>query len=269
MNILILGDVFGEPGRAAVKSILPDLIKKKKVDFVVINGENSADNGMGITKKNAEELFQSGANVITTGNHVWDQKEAIEFIDKEKRILRPQNLFQGSPGKGFETFFLKNNKKITVINLMGNVFMKKCENVFQEAEKFIKKVKLKEDTDFIVVDMHGETTSEKLAMGHFFDGKASVVIGTHTHVPTADFRIMKKGTAYQTDLGMCGNYDSVIGMDKGNSIKKFFKDKEAKNHFPATGNGILSGLFIDCNEETGLANEVEQIIIGGSSEGRI
>ena len=269
MNILILGDVFGIPGRNAVTKMLPNLIKKKKIDFTVVNGENSADSGLGITKKNAEELFKSGANVITTGNHVWDQREITEFISEEKRLLRPQNLVEGSPGKGFDTYLLKNNKKVVVINLMGNVFMKKCEDVFKAANEFTQKIKLKEQADFIIVDMHGETTSEKLAMGHFFDGKATVVIGTHTHVPTSDFRVMENGTAYQTDLGMCGDYNSVIGMNKENSIKKFFKDPKAIRHFPALGAGTISGIIVKANEETGLAEQVEQVMLGGSAEGRI
>jgi metallophosphoesterase (TIGR00282 family) len=269
MNILILGDVFGIPGRNAVTKMLPNLIKKKKIDFTVVNGENSADSGLGITKKDAEELFKSGANVITTGNHVWDQREITEFISEEKRLLRPQNLVEGSPGKGFNTYLLKNNKKLVVINLMGNVFMKKCEDVFKAANEFTQKIKLKKQADFIIVDMHGETTSEKLAMGHFFDGKATVVIGTHTHVPTSDFRVMENGTAYQTDLGMCGDYNSVIGMNKENSIKKFFKDPKAIRHFPALGVGIISGIIVKANEETGLAEQVEQVMLGGSAEGRI
>ena len=193
----------------------------------------------------------------------------ISGESEEKRLLRPQNLVEGSPGKGFNTYLLKNNKKLVVINLMGNVFMKKCEDVFKAANEFTQKIKLKEQADFIIVDMHGETTSEKLAMGHFFDGKATVVIGTHTHVPTSDFRVMENGTAYQTDLGMCGDYNSVIGMNKENSIKKFFKDPKAIRHFPALGVGIISGIIVKANEETGLAEQVEQVMLGGSAEGRI
>ena len=269
MNILILGDVFGPSGRTAVAEILPGLIKIKQIDFVVINGENAADSGLGITKKNAEELFNSGADVITTGNHVWDQKEMTDFIREEKRLLRPQNFVEGTPGKGFDTFFSKKNKKIVVINLMANVFMRKCEDVFLAAKNFTQKIKLKENADYIIVDIHGETTSEKLAMGFFFDGKATAVIGTHTHIPTADCRIMEKGTAYQTDLGMCGDYNSVIGMNKENSIKKFFKDPGAKKHFPSEGKGIVSGIIIEASHETGLAKKAEQIILGGNKEGRI
>jgi len=266
MNILILGDIMGPSGRKAIMQKLPDLIKKKKLDFVVINGENAADPGVGITKENADDFFKSGADVITTGNHVWDQKETADFITDEKRLLRPQNMAQGTPGKGYGVFVSKNKKKVAVINLMGNVFMKKCEDVFEAAKKFINSVQLKKDVDFIIVDMHGEITSEKMAIGYLFDGKATAVVGTHTHVPTSDHRIMEKGTAYQTDLGMCGDYNSVIGMNRDNSLKKFFKDPSAKKHYPALGEATISGLIVIANKETGLANAVEPIILGGALE---
>ncbi len=269
MNILILGDVAGPSGRDAVVKKLPDLIKKKKIDFVIVNGENAADTGFGITEKNADEFFNAGADVITSGNHIWDEKETVKFIDKEKRLLRPENLTKGSPGKGFGIFVSKNNKKVAVINLMGNVYMKKCEDVFQSAKKFIEDVKLKKDADFIVVDMHGEITSEKMAMGYLFDGKATMVVGTHTHVPTSDHRVMEKGTAYQTDLGMCGDYKSVIGMNRDNSLKKFLKNPSAVRHYPAVGEATISGLMVYADEETGLAKKVEPIIQGGSLEERL
>ena len=269
MNILILGDIVGPSGREALINKLPNLIKRKKLDFVIINGENAADSGVGITKKNTEEFFKAGTDVITTGNHVWDQKETMEFIDSEKRLLRPENLIKGSPGVGCGIFKSKNNKKVAVINLMGNIFMKKCEDVFDTAKKFIEKIKLKRDADFIIVDLHGEITSEKMAMGYLFDGKATMVVGTHTHVPTSDHRIMEKGTAYQTDIGMCGDYNSVIGMNRDNSLKKFFKDSSAKKHYPALGEATISGLMVNADDETGLAKKVEPIIIGGALESRI
>ena len=260
---------MGPSGRKAIIKKLPELIKKKKIDFVVVNGENAGDKGVGITKKNAEDFFKAGVDVITTGNHVWDEKEAVEFITSEKRLLRPENLITGSPGKGYNIFKSKNNKKIAVLNLMGNVFMKKCEDVFQAAKKFIKTVQLKEDADFIIVDVHGEITSEKMAMGHLFDGKATLVVGTHTHVPTSDYRIMEKGTAYQTDLGMCGDYNSVIGMNKDNSLKKFLKDSSATRHYPALGEGTISGLMVTANNLTGLAKKVEPIVLGANLQNRI
>jgi len=269
MNILILGDIMGPSGREAIIKKLPNLIKQKKIDFVIVNGENAADPGVGITKKNTEEFFRAGTDVITTGNHIWDQKETMEFITSEKRLLRPQNLFEGSPGKGFGIFNSKNNKKVAVINLMGNIFMKKCDDVFEAAKTFIQKVKLKENADFIVVDMHGEITSEKMAMGYLFDGKATMFVGTHTHVPTSDHRIMEKGTAYQTDIGMCGDYNSVIGMNRDNSLKKFFKDPSATKHYPALGEATISGLMVIADNETGLANKVEPIVLGKYLENRI
>jgi len=269
MNILLLGDIMGPSGRKAIIEKLPDLIKKKKIDFVIVNGENAADPGVGITKKNVKEFLDSGVDAITTGNHVWDQKETLEFITSEKRLLRPQNLIEGSPGKGFGIFNSKNKKRVAVVNLMGNIFMKNCEDVFKEAKKFIQTIQLKKDADFIIVDMHGETTSEKMAMGYLFDGEATMVVGTHTHVPTSDHRIMEKGTAYQTDVGMCGDYNSVIGMNRDNSLKKFLKDPSAKKHYPALGEATISGLMVVADDKTGLANKVEPIILGGSLENRI
>mgnify|MGYP001212754121 FL=1 len=269
MNILLLGDIVGPSGRKAVIEKLPYIIKKKNIDFVIVNGENAGDLGVGITKKIFDDFLKAGADVVTTGNHVWDEKEAMEFITSEKRLLRPQNLIKGSPGNGYEIFNSKNNKKVAVINLMGNIFMKKSEDVFVEAKKFIQIVELKKEADFIVVDMHGEITSEKMAMGYLFDGKATMVVGTHTHVPTADYIIMEKGTAYQTDVGMCGDYRSVIGMNRDNSLKRFLKDSSAKKHHPALGEATISGLMVTADNETGLAKKVEPIIVGKYLENRI
>ncbi|MDA7715375.1 TIGR00282 family metallophosphoesterase [Pelagibacteraceae bacterium] len=265
MKILILGDVMGASGRKVLNKKLPELIKNKDIDFVIVNGENAADDGRGITANIAEEFFRIGVDVITSGNHIWDKQETTNFIDKEKRLLRPANLAEGSPGKGYEIYFTKDRKyKIGVINLMGNAFMRKTDDVFQKAKKISKKMILKKDVDFLVVDFHGEITSEKMATGHFFDGLATCVVGTHTHIPTADTRILDKGTAYQTDIGMCGDYNSVIGMNKENSIKRFLKDKDATKHFPAEGEGTLSGVIVETNTETGLAKNVIRIIDGGS-----
>ena len=207
-------------------------------------------------------MFNSGVDVITTGNHAWDQKETIKHIEKEPRLLRPENLTSNSPGKGFGIYESKNGFKVGVLNLMGNIFMKKCDDVFESAKIFKNKYKLKEDYDFLIVDFHGEITSEKMAMGHFFDGKATLVVGTHTHVPTNDVRILINGTAYQTDAGMCGDYDSVIGMNKTNSLNRFLKKASIK-HFPAEGNATLCGLIVECNTSNGLAEKVEPFIYGG------
>jgi metallophosphoesterase (TIGR00282 family) len=186
----------------------------------------------------------------------------MNFIDKENRLLRPKNLFEPAPGKGFEIYDNPKNIKIGVLNLMGNVFMKKSNDVFEVAKNFLDKYKLKKDYDILIVDFHGEITSEKNAIGHYFDGKATLVVGTHTHIPTNDARLLKNGTAYQTDAGMCGDYDSVIGMDKKNSINRFMK-KDSVKHFPAKGEATLSGVIVDCNIETGLANNVKTYIFGG------
>ena len=186
----------------------------------------------------------------------------MNFIEKERRLLRPKNLIEPSPGKGFEVFTTKKNYKVGVLNLMGNVFMKKCEDVFETSKKFLDNNKLKEDYDFLIIDFHGEITSEKNAIGHFFDGKATLVVGTHTHIPTNDTRILNNGTGYQTDAGMCGDYNSVIGMNKDNSLNRFMK-KNSTKHFPADGEATLSGVIVDCDISTGLASRVESYIFGG------
>jgi len=264
MKILFLGDVVGPSGCKSIQNYLPQVIKENNIDFVVANGENAAEAGVGITEKITKELFNAGVNVITTGNHVWDQKETIEHISREDKLLRPANLTEGSPGAGFKVYETPSKIKIAVLNLMGNIFMKKSENVFSATEKIFNKFKLKKDADFIVVDLHGEITSEKMAMGHYLDGKVTLVVGTHTHVPTSDVRILKKGTAYQTDAGMCGDYDSVIGMNKENSILKFFNKKEAKKHFPSLGTATLSGIIIEGDINTGLAKKAKQFLLGGA-----
>ena len=263
MKILFLGDVLGPSGCKSVKSYLRQIKKKNKIDFVIANGENAADSGVGITEKITEDLYNAGVDVITSGNHIWDQKETIEHIAREKRLLRPENFIENTPGKGFEIYRVQSGEKIAVLNLMGNVFMKKCEDVFKTTEKIFNKFKLKKDADFIVVDFHGEITSEKMAMGHYLDGKVTLVVGTHTHVPTSDFRVLEQGTAYQSDTGMCGDYNSVIGMNKENSLKKFFNNKEAKKHFPSLGEATLSGIIVDGDLNTGLAISVKQLLFGG------
>ena len=256
---------MGTSGRNVLKNKLSQIITENKIDFVIVNGENAADDGRGITQPIAEQFFSQGVDVITSGNHIWDKQETTNYIEKENRLLRPANLPEGSPGKGFEIYLSKDQKyKIGVINLMGNVFMRKTDDVFQVALNIRKKLILKKNVDFLIVDFHGEITSEKMAMGHLFDGLSTCVVGTHTHIPTADTRILEKGTAYQTDIGMCGDYNSVIGMNKENSIKKFLKDKKAIKHYPAEGEGTLSGIIVETNLETGLADKVTRLIDGGS-----
>ena len=261
MRILFLGDVVGVSGCSKLLNNLKSQIEKEKIDFVIVNGENASETGVGLTKEICQDFYNCGVNVITTGNHVWDQKEIMNYIDKENKLLRPLNLFEPAPGKGFEIYESDKNIKIGVLNLMGNVFMKKCEDVFEASKKFIKTYKLKKDYDLLIVDFHGEITSEKNAIGHFFDGNATLVIGTHTHIPTNDARILNNGTAYQTDAGMCGDYDSVIGMNKENSLNRFMKENSIK-HFPAKGEATLCGVIVDCDIETGLATKIQSYIFG-------
>ncbi len=263
MKILFLGDIIGLSGCKSISQNLQKIIKKNRIDFVIVNGENAAENGLGITNKIAKKLFSCGVNVITSGNHIWEQKETLTYIKKEERLLRPYNSFSSVPGNGFKIFKLNNGYKIGVLNLMGNIFMKKCDNVFKIAKKFLKKYSLKKDYDFLVLDFHAEINTEKMAMGHFFDGKATLVVGTHTHVPTNDARILKNGTAYQTDAGMSGNYDSVMGFNKDIFIKKFLKE-DLKKNFPVSNNISLCGLIVDADANTGLAKKVENFIFGGS-----
>jgi len=195
MRILFLGDVVGESGCTSIKKNLKNIIKQKNIDFVIVNGENAAEEGVGISEKISNEFFSYGVNVITTGNHVWDLKETAQYIARENKLLRPFNLPSATPGEGFGVYQVKNGLKIGVLNLMGNIFMKKCENVFESSVLFLKNNVMKKNFDFLVVDFHGEITSEKMAMGHFFDGKATLLVGTHTHIPTNDARILKNGTA--------------------------------------------------------------------------
>ena len=262
MKILFLGDVVGQSGCNAIKKNLQNIIKKENIDFTIVNGENAADQGVGITQNIFDEFLSCGVDVVTSGNHIWDQKETYEFIANQSRLLRPLNMDKKLPGSGFIILKSRIGLKIGVLNLMGNVFMKKCDDLFLTLKEFIENNSLKKDFDCLVVDIHGEITSEKMAVGHFLDGKASLVVGTHTHVPTNDARILSKGTGYMTDAGMCGDYDSVIGMDKNNSINKFLKE-EAIKHFPSKGEASISGVIVDVSLETGLALKIKNFITGG------
>ena len=262
MKILFLGDIIGVSGCSSIKKNLNKIITENNIDFVIANGENAHETGVGISENITNELVSCGVDVITTGNHVWDQKETLEHIKHEKRLLRPLNLFKEAPGSGFKIYNSKNNFKVGVLNLMGNVYMKKCDNVFETSQNFLQKHKLKENYDFLVVDFHGEITSEKMAIGHLFDGQATLIVGTHTHVPTNDARILSNGSGYQTDAGMCGDYNSVIGMDKKNSLNRFFKKDSVKN-YPARGESSICGVIVEGNIQTGLAKNVKSFIFGG------
>ena len=262
MRILFLGDVVGISGCSMIMNNLLDIKKKNKIDFTIVNGENSAETGVGLTKEICEDFFKCGVDVITTGNHVWDQKETFEFIKKQKRLLRPLNLSNDAPGNGFGIYDSIGGYKVGVLNLMGNVFMKKCDDVFIKSKEFLDQNTKKEKYDFLIVDFHGEITSEKMAIGLVFDGHATFVVGTHTHVPTNDGRVLNKGTAYLTDAGMCGDYNSVIGMNAENSINRFYK-RESIKHYPAEGEASLCGAIIEANPKNGLALNISQFIFGG------
>ncbi len=262
MRILFLGDVVGQTGCNAIKKNLSRIIKEENIDFTIVNGENAANEGVGITQNILDEFLSCGIDVVTSGNHIWDQKETYEFIKDQSRLLRPLNMDKNLPGNGFVILNSKTGLKVGVLNLMGNVFMKKCDDIFLTLKKFLENNLLKKDYDFLVVDIHGEITSEKMAIGHYLDGKASLVVGTHTHIPTNDARILSNGTGYMTDAGMCGDYDSVIGMDKNNSIKRFLKEDSIK-HYPSKGEASISGVIVDLNRETGLALKIKSFIFGG------
>ncbi len=235
---------MGRSGRHSLRDHLPQAITDNNIDFVIANGENAAG-GFGITESICNELYSYGVNVITTGNHLWDQKEITNYIDKDQNLLKPYNFAEGSPGLGFNIYELDNKEKIAVINIMGNLFMRSCDNAFFKIEEVLQKIDVK-DLSFIFVDFHAEASSEKMAMGHHLDGRVTAVVGTHTHVPTADATIMEHGTAYQTDAGMCGDYDSVIGTKKQEFVRKFAtQDTERKRVPPADGVGTLCGVIIE------------------------
>ena len=258
INVLFIGDIVGEPGIRIVETLLPGIKKSRKIDICIANGENLAG-GKGVTPELANRLFSTGVNVITTGNHVWDKLQLVkDYLAKEPNILRPLNYPKGTYGKGYTILNLENGVgKIAVVNLQGRMFMYPIDCPFRSAEFALSKIK--KETNVIIVDMHAETTSEKMAMGWFLDGRVSAVIGTHTHIPTSDARILPKGTAYITDVGMTGPYDSVIGMKTQVAIMRFLYQTPHK-YEPAEDNVKFSAVFLSIDSETGKANKIEQII---------
>ena len=260
MNILFLGDIVGKPGRDAVTERLGFLRAQLKLDLVIANGENAAG-GFGITRVIAEELFAAGVDVITTGNHWADQKEILGLIEKEDRILRPANYPKGTPGKGANLYQTAAGS-VLVVNVMGRVFMDALDDPFAAVERELSACGLSEGADAIVVDVHAEATSEKMAMGHFCDGRASMVVGTHSHIPTADAQILPGGTAYQTDAGACADYDSVIGMEKFEPLQRYTRKLPTNRYSPANGPATLCGVFVETNAK-GLADRIEPVRIGG------
>jgi metallophosphoesterase (TIGR00282 family) len=261
MHILFLGDIIGKPGRDAAAAELPGLKVALKPDLIIANGENAAG-GFGITRAVAEEYFAMGIDVISTGNHWADQKEILTYIDNEDRILRPANCPKGTPGRGANLYKTPSGRNVLVINVMGRVFMDAMDDPFAAVERELSACPLSEGADAIVVDFHAEATSEKMAMGHFCDGRASLVVGTHQHVPTADAQILPGGTAYQTDAGACADYDSVIGMDKTEPLQRFLRKISSQRFTPATGPATVCGVFVQTGPR-GLAQRIEAVRTGG------
>ncbi len=262
MKILFFGDVVGRTGRQTLCEKLPSLIQQYAADFIVVNGENSAG-GFGCTPEIAEDFVKAGAHCITTGDHVWDQDKLAGALDAKPYFIRAANFPENTPGRGIQEFKTPNGKKVIVLHLMGQVFMKmSLDNPFSCADKMLKPYNLGKNCDAIIVDFHGEATSEKAAMGHHLDGRVSFVVGTHTHIPTNDAHILVAGTAYQTDAGMCGDYDSVIGFEKSEPLKQFLYKRKVRMQ-PSSGEATLCGTFVETDDSTGLATHVEALKIGG------
>jgi 2',3'-cyclic-nucleotide 2'-phosphodiesterase len=265
MRLIFIGDVVGRAGRAVVMRELPELRRRLRPDFVVVNGENSAG-GFGITEAIYNDLRGAGADVVTLGNHSWDQREALVFIERSPELLRPVNYPPGTPGRGVGVYATPSGAQVLVLCIMGVLMMEALDNPFAAAERELALAPLGERADAIIVEMHAEATSEKMAMGHFCDGRASLVVGTHTHVPTSDHQILPGGTAYLTDAGMCGDYDSVIGMDKTEPLNRFLSKIPSARLDPAMGEATLCAIAVETDDRTGLAVKLAPIRIGGRLE---
>jgi len=257
MNLLFIGDVVGSPGRDMVKEYVPKIKEKYRPNFTIINGENAAG-GRGITEKIYREFLGSGAQAVTLGNHSWDNKEIFEFIDSAKNMVRPANFPEGTPGKGL-AFFKVNDLEVAVINLQGRTFMPPLDCPFKKADELVEMAQ--ERTPFIFVDFHAEATSEKQAMGWYLDGRVSAVVGTHTHVQTADSRILPGGTGYLTDVGMTGPYDGILGMEREAVITKFLTSLPVRFEVPKAGRTQLSGVYMELDRKTGKSKKIERILI--------
>jgi 2',3'-cyclic-nucleotide 2'-phosphodiesterase len=265
VRILFIGDIVGRSGRAIVTERLPRLMEGWKLDFVVINGENAAG-GFGITEAIYHDLIGAGADAVTLGNHAWDQKEALVFIERAPRLIRPVNYPRGTPGRGAALLDARNGARVLVVNAMGRIFMDPLDDPFTALEREIAACPLKAAADAIIVDIHAEASSEKQAMGFFLDGKASLVIGTHTHVPTADHQVLPHGTAFMTDVGMTGDYNSCIGMAKEEPMARFLRRIPGGKFEPALGPATLCGLAVETDDATGLARRVAAVRLGGRLE---
>lgn len=255
MNILLIGDIIGQPGRDAIRELLPRLRKDNNIEFTIANGENAAG-GNGLTPKVSEELFSCGIDVITSGDHIWKNKEILKIIDQDPRILRPANYPAGAPGRGYSVYLTSIGNSVAVINLMGRVFMQAIDCPFKVVSRIINEISTK--TPVIIVDFHAEATSEKIAMGWHLDGKASCVAGTHTHVPTRDARLLPQGTAYLTDLGMVGSQDSVIGVNKDAVLRRFLTQLPTRFE-PAKENIWLYGAIVSVDPDTGKAKDIKMV----------
>jgi hypothetical protein len=262
MRLLFCGDILGRSGRDAVLGRLPVLRQRLGVDFVVANGENAA-HGFGITPKICEELFAGGVDVITLGNHAWDQREIIPFLDADPRVLRPRNYPSGTPGRGAGVFAAPRGRKVLVVQVMGRLFMDPLDDPFAALNDELTRQPLGAGIHATIVDVHCEASSEKMALGHFADGRASAVLGSHSHIPTADAQILPRGTAYLTDAGMCGDYDSVIGMKKDVAIARFVRKVPGERLSPADGAATFCAAFIETDDATGLAKRIEPVRLGG------
>ncbi len=265
MRLIFLGDVVGRAGRQALTTQLPRLIDRFDVDFAVVNGENAAG-GFGITEEIAQEFLDAGADCITTGNHVWDQREALVFIERQPRMLRPINYPRHTPGSGAAMYTARNGARVLVANVMGRIFMDALDDPVRALEAALDVHRLGSEVDAAVVDVHAEATSEKQVFGHLLDGRVSLVVGTHTHVPTADHRVLPGGTAFITDVGMCGAYDGVIGMDKGEPVRRMVERTPGQRLGPATGPGTVCGVAVETDDRTGLAEWIAPIRVGGDLE---
>ena len=262
MNLLYLGDLVGRSGRSGAIEHLPRLRSDLKLDFVIVNGENAA-NGFGITPKICDQLYTAGADVVVLGNHAWDAREIIPHIDGERRLIRPLNLPDGSPGRGACIYDVPGGRKILIIQVLGRVFMDPLDDPFAATLAALSKHTMGASVNAIFVDIHAEATSEKAAIGHYLDGKVSCVFGTHTHVPTADHQILPGGTAYMSDVGMCGDYDSVIGMDKVEPVYRFIRKMTAGHFSPASGEATVCGIYLETDDDTGLATYLAPLRVGG------
>lgn len=265
MRILFVGDVVGRSGRVIVAEVLPGLIADWRLDLVVVNGENAAG-GFGITEAVYQELLDAGADVVTLGNHSWDQREALVFIERAPRLIRPVNFTPGTPGRGAVLVETRSGRRALVVNGIGRIFMQPCDDPFAAIDRELSACPLGEAADAVVVDFHGEATSEKQAIGYFCDGRASLVVGTHTHVPTSDHRILPGGTAFMSDAGMTGDYESIIGMDREEPLGRFLRGYPAGRFEPAEGAGTLSGIAVETDDATGLAARVAAVRIGPGLE---